>query len=177
MATPVITHENVRLAIQNEIVEFAQKRNLTPAEINQGMCAVFAENVLYELGVADPWPGTEFQIMNIEMLQVRPRRNEDAEDWMGLPFNQAKITEQWPGTFPPKGMSWDDMDAVSAHALLDGSTHTWFRFQDRHYDCETPDGCLNIFDMPLFKYHIDRWVEAGRPTPVEQDDYSRSPGS
>lgn len=168
------TYDLVRAAVENEIAEFQERKNLSPTEINEGMCDVFAENVLYELGVKPSRTGTEFQMMNVQMLQVKPRRNVDAEDTMGLRFDRAKIKEQWPETVPPAGMTWDEMDAVSGYALLDEGTHTWFRFKERHYDSETPGGCASIFDLPLFKYHIGRWIEAGKP---EYQDKSEYPGS
>lgn len=163
--------------VLREIAEFAEDRNLSPAEINQGLCDTFAGNVLFELGVEPSRnSGSNFQLMDVELLQLPPSRGVDFEDFMGLRFDRKKIASTWPNTRPPEGMSWDDMDAVSGFNQFDQGTHTWFRFKDRHYDSEAPEGVENLFDLPIFKRNIQDWVKAGKPEYVDNEDYVPSSG-
>lgn len=158
-----VTHDRLRDAIISERERFIENGCGNLEEINSGRCADFAWCVMEVLSDEARRKGTEVQLMDLELLQVRPARAVDAEDFMGQPFDEALIAEDWPKLTLPADLTWDDMNDISVFMNYDESTHKWLRLGDRHYDCETPDGMENIFDLPVFKRNVRDWNEAGRP--------------
>jgi hypothetical protein len=133
-------------------------------EINSGAaragnCEDFISRVYQELGGIERAYAFGIAEMGVEaLLQFDPVEDFGGE---GKPFDRELISQHWPNVVPPTGLSWADMDRLSAYASFSGGTHVWMLYEGKHFDCECPDGVENPFELPLFQRVISSWQAEG----------------
>lgn len=169
------THDLIKKAISNERTRMVDDGEVEDfVDINRGFCEDFAFEVMAivmnvagrksdELGIAD--------VSIVNFVKVHPSTG-CAYDYGG-PFDRDLLAERYPATEPPEGLTWEDMDALSAfHGFYEG-THILVEHAGRLYDAEVPEGVDNLFALPFFSRVIAIWRNADSPAPT--DDHA-TPG-
>lgn len=128
--------------------------------INAGYCADFADDVFGRFGRSFREPLLQLGIDNF--LQIA--EDDDFND--GYPLDRELLIEHWPAVVPTQGLTWDDLDQLSADAGFNAGTHVWIEMYGRFYDAEAPEGVDNFFELPFFQRVISSWVEEKKCLPV-----------
>ena len=126
--------------------------------INAGRCGCVVSDVAEELGGLDAFYQLGMSEVGIEQLML----HADDEP---CGFDRELIAKHGPGIKPPEGMDWDDLDAVASHCNFDAGTHEWIVFEGKHHDAESPNGVVNLWDLPFFRRCVDGWQASLAPTP------------
>jgi len=129
--------------------------------INSGLCDDFASDVC--MRVPGGLHNTEVSNLSVANFQSIDESDDDS----GRPFDRKLLRKHWPAVIPPSGLTWNELDALSADAGFDNGTHVWISFGDMHFDAECPDGVHNFFELPFFQRVIADWMaERNQPATV-----------
>ena len=108
-------------------------------QVNSGQCEDFALDVRSSLEKS----------LQMEVVVVY---TEDFESSDGSGWNWAGLG--------PGGCRIDPLpseDKESLNHVFGG--HCWLVYRGKHYDCESPDGVNNFFDLQFFRRSLDRVKE------------------
>lgn len=155
-----ITQETITadvLALRDEYVENGSDGF---QEINCGECEDFARDLVSQLhkrGIIDSY--------DISVSELLTDAYDGDDNNYGYPFNRETLDTVYPGFEPPAGISFDEIDDISAYSNFSTGTHIWTISAGRNYDAEAPGGVDNFLDLPFFQRIIQRWDHEGRPGP------------
>jgi hypothetical protein len=144
--------------IRAVLAEYLAQTFATSAqEINAGLCADFATDVIQRLpgGLRD---STATDLCVASFMKVEGDSYES-----GRPFDRKLLRKHWPEVIPPNGLTWADLDVLSVDAGFDEGTHVWIEEDGLHYDAECPDGTRNFFELPFFHRVISGWIAEVQP--------------
>lgn len=154
-----ITHDTLRDAILNireELVgsgEFADY-----SSINRGYCADFAQEVSEFL--CEDIRNPSIEVLGVDQFLV-PAPDVGFND--GNPLDRGLLQTHWAAVQPTHGLTWDELDVLSAAAGFTGGTHIFMCFNGRFYDSEAPDGVANFLELPFFERVVTGWIASGKP--------------
>jgi len=133
-------------------------RGINVGQCRYGNCEDFAKEVV---GSLDDAP-EDVQEVDVAMFTCP----EDNDFFEGAPFDRELLKRYWPAVQPPEGLTWDDLDELSAAAGFSPGTHIWVTDGKYHYDSECPEGTENFLELPFFQRVIASWVEERDSAPV-----------
>lgn len=155
-----VTHEIITaevLALRDEYIENGSE---SYRAINSGECEDFARDLVSQLhkrGILDTY--------DISVSELLTAAYDGDDNNYGYPFNRQTLDTVYPGFEPPAGISFDEIDDISAHSNFSTGTHIWTISAGKNYDSEAPGGVENFLDLPFFQRIIQRWDQDGRPGP------------
>ncbi|NTF16952.1 hypothetical protein G6L37_00735 [Agrobacterium rubi] len=133
-------------------------------EINRGLCEDLAMEVIDIVVARSGSHACDLGVTDASIagyIAIDPDTGCAYEE--GGPFDRELLAEHFPLTRPPEGMTWDDMDAVSAFCGISGGSHIVVEWQGRFYDSEVPAGVDNLFDLPYLSRLVAAWRTGGSP--------------
>ena len=133
-----------------------------------GNCNDFARelvDVLEEAGVENV---CDFELANFQVEEPGALFEQ-----AGRPLDRQLLSTHWPKVQPTQGLGWDDLERLAEDAGWDTGTHAWVVHEQRHYDCECPQGVDNFLELPFFERAIASWKEEKQATPAR---VARRPG-
>lgn len=135
-----------RSIISEEINKWI-KEGKTPAEINNGSCFDFAEDV------ARNNPG---RFASVGLGDFMLYRGKWADEPYG--FDEALLFHEWPNYSPLHGHSWKEMFNWAVFNWP--GIHAWAhcRVTGLCFDVETPEGVFNPFNLAYFKPYWERMI-------------------
>jgi hypothetical protein len=143
------------LDVRDELLSSGQYA--TAAAINSGYCTDFADDVFERFGRDAHDCLDQLGIDNF----MKPAADDVFNN--GYPMDRELLLAYWPEVVPTQGMSWEDLDRLSADADFGAGTHVWIHLGKKFYDAEAPEGVDNFFELPFFQRVISSWIEAEAP--------------
>ncbi len=151
----------------------AQGRAQSFEEINSGAarggnCNDFARelvDVLEEAGVEN--------VCDFELANFQVEEPGALFELAGRPLDRQLLSAHWPKVQPTQGLDWNDLEQLAEDASWDTGTHAWVVHEQRHYDCECPQGVENFLELPFFQRAIASWKEEKQAAPSRA---ARRPG-
>lgn len=149
-------------AVEQKITEaIVELRNKYLAEgmatdlpsINHGLCDGFADDIAAKLPEIEGLQAVDIACF----IEVDPDTGCTFDS--GGPFDQELIAEHWPSITPPEGLTWDDMNQLSADAGFSCGTHVFLTYDGKFFDAEAEKGVNTPFELPFFKRVIASWKE------------------
>lgn len=120
-------------------------------DINAGLCDDFAGSVVEALGGERAARIGSVSVASFQVIM------EDGDYDDGRPFDRALLGAYWPHVQPPTGLTWGDLDELSADASFGDGTHVWLTDDEYHYDAECAEGVHNFLELPFFQRVIANW--------------------
>jgi len=120
--------------------QYAEENNCTAWDINNGLCADFAADLISKLG---GYNDSIFELSGDMFFNFRDV--EFAKENWGL------ITETEYGVWSDKMLDLYGCPPINIHNLKDELAHVWVFCDGKHYDAETPEGVTNWFQLPFFQ--------------------------
>ena len=136
-------------------------------EINRGAarggnCDTFARQVLEGLRGHENFAGAS----DIELANFQVEEPDEMFETEGRPLDRELLKTYWPRVQPTQGLDWSDMEQLASDANWSSGTHVWVVHQQRHYDCECPEGVENFLELPFFQRAIASWKSEHRADPT-----------
>lgn len=145
------------IALRDEYVATGKAPDIQT--INYGLCDTFADDVTLLLPDIDGLGALHIT----DFIKIDPETGLADEE--GGEFDVDSINEHWPNITPPEGLTWEDMNQLSADAYFSSGTHVFLVFNEKFYDAEAEHGVDSPFELPFFQRCIRSWIEEKIPSP------------
>jgi GNAT superfamily N-acetyltransferase/RNA:NAD 2'-phosphotransferase (TPT1/KptA family) len=161
----VISRSLIAQTIKDVVKEWGVPAKAINTDCNRGCCDDFANDVYHKLEADMDVTGLE----SVSVASFLQPGEEGYSDVEGAPFDRRLLKAHWPSVVPPSGLTWKDMNRLSADAGFCDGTHVWLTWNSLHFDSEAPNGVPNFFDLPFFKRVIASWLSEHKTASAVQE--------